>query len=67
MAEKTNTQIICGVELAPIEQYGEEEKRWYIKDFAERKRIGIYSAYTLQSWKSILSNIQAYKEKKKAV
>ena len=64
MAEKTNTQIICGVELAPMEQYGEEEERWYIKDFAERKRIGIYSAYTLQSWKSILANIQEHKNRR---
>ena len=65
MAGKTDTQIICGIELEPMEQYDEDkEERWYIKDFTERKRIGIYSAYTLQSWKSILSNIQEHKEMK---
>lgn len=57
MVVKAKTQTIFGVELAPMEQNSEEEIKWYIKDFTERKRIGIYSIYTLKDWKCILQTV----------
>ena len=50
---KVQTTTLQGIELASY-----DGERWFIRDIAERKRVGIFGTYTLQEWESILRKIE---------
>ncbi len=49
---KIETTNIADIELATY-----DKEKWFIKNIEQRKNIGVFGAYTLDEWKSILSTL----------
>ena len=48
-----STVMVDGVELATY-----DGERYFVKDIERRKQVGVYGTYTLDEWKTILSNLK---------